>query len=75
MKIPTNNEAAKGTQTQAQTLQIKNEIKFLYKKKQQLNTQLYHTHIHNANIWQQTWGQHRIIHKLKITTRNGKSVP
>jgi hypothetical protein len=40
MKIPTNSEAAKKTRTQAQTLRIKNEIKFLYKKKQQLNTQL-----------------------------------
>jgi hypothetical protein len=48
-------EAAKKTQTQAQILCIKNEIKFLYKKKQQLNTQLYHSHIHNVNIWQQTW--------------------
>jgi hypothetical protein len=28
---------------------------FLYKKKQSLNIQLYHIHIHNANIWQQTW--------------------
>jgi hypothetical protein len=56
MKIPLNNEAAKKTKTQAQTLRIKNLITFLYKKKQQLNTQLYQAHIHNANIWQQTWG-------------------
>jgi hypothetical protein len=55
IKIPTNNEVAKKKQTQAQTLCIKNEIKFLYKKKQQLNTQLYHIHIHNADTWQQTW--------------------
>jgi hypothetical protein len=36
MKIPIN-EAARKMQTQAQMLRIKNEIKFLYKKKQQLN--------------------------------------
>jgi hypothetical protein len=24
-------------------------------KKQQLNTQLYHSHIYNVNKWQQTW--------------------
>ena len=66
-KLPINNEAAKKTQTQAQTLRIKNEIKFLYKKKQQLNTQLYHAHIHNANIWQQTWDsiEKSINHKLQ----------
>jgi hypothetical protein len=40
----TTSEAANKTQTQAQTLSIRNEIKFLYKKKQQLNTQLYHAH-------------------------------
>jgi queuine/archaeosine tRNA-ribosyltransferase len=55
IKITTANEVAKKTQTQAQTLLIKNEIKFLYKKKQQLYTQLCHTHIHNVNTWQQTW--------------------
>jgi hypothetical protein len=55
IKIPENNEAAKKTKTQAQTLHIKNEIKFLHKKKQQLNTKLYQTHIHNANIWQKTF--------------------
>jgi hypothetical protein len=41
MKITRNNEAARKTQTQAQTLRINNEIKFLYKNKQQ-------------NTWQQT---------------------
>jgi hypothetical protein len=40
MKAITNREAARRTQIQAQTLRIKNEIKFLYKKKQQLNTTL-----------------------------------
>jgi hypothetical protein len=55
IKLPTYNTAAKKTQTQAQILRIKNEIKFLYIKKQQLNKELYHSHILNANIWQQTW--------------------
>jgi hypothetical protein len=32
IKIPTPNMATKNTQTQAQTLRIKNCIKFLYKK-------------------------------------------
>jgi hypothetical protein len=55
INIPTYNNAAKKTQAQVQTLRIKNEIKFLYKKEQQLNIKLYHAHIHNANIWQNTW--------------------
>jgi hypothetical protein len=67
VKIPTNkNEAARRTQTQAQTLRIKNEIKFLHKKKQ-LNTQLYYAHIQNANTWQHTWNniEQSINKKLK----------
>jgi hypothetical protein len=55
IKVPTYNNAAKKTQAQAQTLRIKNEIKFIYKKEQQLNIKLYHAHIHNAKIWQNTW--------------------
>jgi hypothetical protein len=39
-------------QTHDQTLCIKNEIKFLYKMKQ--DTQFYLMHIYNANTWQQT---------------------
>jgi hypothetical protein len=55
IKTKADSEAAKRTQTQVQTLRIKNEIKFIYRKKQQLNTHLYQTHINNSNIWQQTW--------------------
>jgi hypothetical protein len=34
---------------------IKNKVKFLYKKKQNLNSQLYYIHLYNANICQHTW--------------------
>jgi hypothetical protein len=44
IKIPEYNNAATKTKTQAQILRIKNEIKFLYIKKEHLNKQLYHTH-------------------------------
>jgi hypothetical protein len=53
IKTPPNNEAAKKMPTEAQKLRIKNEVKFLYKKQKQLNTQLFHIHIHNASIWPQ----------------------
>jgi hypothetical protein len=68
IKIPTINEAAKKTKTQAQTLRIKNEIKFVYKKKQQLNVQLYQAHVSNANIWQNIWNniEQSIEEKLKL---------
>jgi hypothetical protein len=48
-------EAAKHTETQTRTLRVKNEIKFLYKKKQHLNKQLYDLHIQNANEWGNIW--------------------
>ena len=34
---------------------MKEEIKFLYAKKQHLNQQLLHTHLHLANKWQNSW--------------------
>jgi hypothetical protein len=57
INIKTSNysKAAKFTGFQASKLRIKNEINFLYKKKRQLNTQLYASHIHNANIWGNMW--------------------
>jgi hypothetical protein len=68
--------AAKETQMQAQTLQIKNEIKFLYKKKQQLNKELYHTHIQNTNTWKSTWNSieqsvnQKLQEEIKVYTKN-----
>jgi hypothetical protein len=61
IKTQTHNTAARKTQIQAQTLQIKNKIKFLYKKRQKLNKELYYTHmeIHME--------QHRTINKSKTT--------
>jgi hypothetical protein len=53
-KTLTHNIAAKKTQTQAQKLRIKNEIKFLYKNNQQLNKDLYYVHIQNINTWKYT---------------------
>jgi hypothetical protein len=79
IKIPINNEAAKKTLSQTHTLRIKNEIKFLYKKKQSLNIQLYHIHIYNANIWQQIWNNieqsinQKLQVQMKTTTENRKT--
>jgi hypothetical protein len=68
IKLAINNETAIRTQTQTHILRIKNKIKFMYKKKQHLNVHLYHTHIYNANIWKQTWGNSKqsITQKLRL---------
>jgi hypothetical protein len=46
---------------------INQEIKFLYIKKQQLNTQLYQTRLKCANYWNYTWAyiQENIERKLQ----------
>jgi hypothetical protein len=45
---------------QVQNLRIKNEINFLYGKKQHMNKTLYTLHLTNANKWGNLWN---IIHK------------
>jgi len=85
IKIPTNSPTAKSTQRKTQNLRIKDEIKYLYLKNQQLNYRLYQLHLSLANTWGNTWQyiQDRIEEKLKkskydpnmknLTTRNYKN--
>jgi hypothetical protein len=42
------------TTKKAQTIRIKDEIKFLYKKKEKLNKELYNTHLRTAQEWGKT---------------------
>jgi hypothetical protein len=67
IKVPNTSPAAKATRRKAETLRIKEEIKFLYAKKQHLNLQLLHTHLLSANQWQNSWPyiQHTIEEKLE----------
>jgi hypothetical protein len=55
IKIPGNSPAETSTKLKTQTIRIKEEIKFLYVKKQQLNRNLYYLHLHLANTWENTW--------------------
>ena len=55
IKIPINSPAVKFTQRKTQNLRIKDEIKYLYMKKQQLNHKLYYLHLSLANTWGNTW--------------------
>jgi hypothetical protein len=53
--IPKTSPAYTHTQQKIPTIRIKDEIKFLYCKKQQLNSQIYHLHLLLANTWNNTW--------------------
>ena len=43
------------TQKKIHTIRLKDEIKFLYKKKEKLNNDLYNTHLKAAQEWGNTW--------------------
>ena len=55
LKFPNTSPASKFTQRKATHMRIKDEIKFLHDKKQQLNYQIYHLHLTLANTWNNTW--------------------
>ena len=55
IKIPGHSHATKPTLKKVHFVKIREEIKFLYKKKQYLNSKLYHTHLTLANSWGKTW--------------------
>jgi hypothetical protein len=63
-----NTQRSRNTQKAATTHRITQEIKFLYKKKCELNEQLYKTHLQCANYWQNSWSciQNMIQQKLEI---------
>jgi hypothetical protein len=67
IKIPCTSLVAKSTQSKVHNLRIKDEIKYLYLKKQQLNSQIYQLHLSLANTWGSTWQyiQSTIEEKLK----------
>jgi hypothetical protein len=59
--------AIKLTQKQAIKLRIKNEIKYLYVKKQNINNQLYKLHLKNVQYWHTNW---TIIENIIIDRHN-----
>ena len=66
IKVPNTSPAYKHTQRKLPTIRIKDEIKYLHSKKQQINLQLYHLHITLANTCDKWWPhiQHTIEEKL-----------
>ena len=67
VKFPKTSPAGKYTQQKAQNMRIRDEIKFLHAKKQQLNYQIYRLHLTLANTWNNTWHyiQHTIENKIQ----------
>ena len=55
IKIPNTSPAHRHTQNKIPTIRIRDEIKYLYAKKQQLNSQLYQSHLLLANTWDNLW--------------------
>ena len=55
IKIPHTSPASIAAQRKAQTTRIKEEIKFLYKKKETLNKTLYKIHLQAALEWGNSW--------------------
>jgi hypothetical protein len=57
IKVPNTSPAHKNTQKKIPAIRIKDEIKFLYSKKQQINLQVYKLHLLLANTWGNAWAQ------------------
>ena len=55
IKVTATSKAAHTTQKRVSVIRIKDEIKFLYMKKDQLNKQLYQVHLKVAQKWGNTW--------------------
>jgi len=55
IKIPNTSPTSLNTTQKVQILRIKEEIKFLHKKKEQLNRELYTRHLQAAQEWGKAW--------------------
>jgi hypothetical protein len=55
IKVPNTSPASRNTTKKIQIMRIKDEIKFLYKKKEKLDLELYRCHIQAANKWEHIW--------------------
>ena len=67
IKVPHTSPAHKHTQKKLPNIRIKDEIRYLYTKKQQINLQIYHLHLSLANTYDSWWShmQHTIEEKLR----------
>jgi hypothetical protein len=68
IKVPNTSPAAKRSQKTASISRIKDEVKFLYCKKQNLNLQIYKLHLRLAAIWDSLWPHIQGTVDLDIST-------
>ena len=68
LKFPNTSPASKFTQRKATHMRIKDEIKFLHAKKQQLNYQIYYLHLTLANTCKNSWQY--ILHTIECKLQN-----
>jgi hypothetical protein len=68
LRVPHNSPASHVTQQKAQILRIKDEIKFLYRRKDHLNKDLYGIHLQAATEWGTLWDL--ISTSIHNTTQN-----
>ena len=68
IKISNNFVSSEYTCTKILALKIKDEIRFLYVKKQNINQKLYHIHLELSNMWGNSWSyiDHTINDSLNI---------
>jgi hypothetical protein len=75
INLATYNIAGKNKIT-SRKIKNKNENKYLYRKKDHLNKELYHIHTQTANIWKDTWDNieqainQKLQNEIKINTKN-----
>jgi len=68
IKLPNTSPAARNTQKKVHNMRIRDEIRFLYKKKQQLNNTLYKIHLKAAQEWGNAW--YIILDSIMDSTNN-----
>ena len=71
INVPYTSPASKVTQRKVQLSRVKEEIKYLYMKKEKLNDSLYKTHLQAASEWGKCW---HLIQDNTQNTINKKSV-
>jgi len=68
IKVPSTSSASQSTTQKARTLRIKEELRFLHKKKEILNRKLYRRHLQVAQEWGRWWDPILESIILKINT-------
>ena len=71
IKVPNTSPAYRYTQQKIPNTRIKDEVRYLYSKKQQLNQQIYRLHLYLSYVWDHTWPhiQETLEEKLQRETQ------